>query len=254
MAISKALLLSLALSALVSAAQADTAQQIVASADKVRNPDKPFRSTATLVAYNSGRPVDKNVFTVFSKVDAATGQFRDLVIYVDPPRDAGKTMLFAGQYLWFYDPASKDSVRISPQQQLVGQAAAGDVLTVNFAVDYAASLIGTETIADAGGKNRTCSHIDLKPAKASAIYNRIEYWVEQGTDFPVKAKFYSDSGQLLKILYYRGQKTRNSPEQAVILDAVNPALVTTVDFSEAKFQDIPDSWFQRDYLPHLKPN
>ena len=58
--------------------------------------------------------------------------------YVEPPRDAGKMVLLDGRSLWFYDPASKASVRISPQQRLIGQAAIGDVLTVNLAVDYTA--------------------------------------------------------------------------------------------------------------------
>ena len=35
-------------------------------------------------------------------------------------------------------------------------------------------------------------------------------------------------------------------------DAVDSALVTVVDIGELHFQDIPDNWFQRDYLPHLK--
>jgi hypothetical protein len=83
----------------------------------------------------------------------------------------------------------------------------------------------------------------------------VEYWVEQGTYNPIKAKFYADSGELLKVLYYRDfvkRGDRVSPAQAVIIDAVNAALVTVVDISELRFQEIPDSWFQRDYLPHLK--
>jgi len=27
--------------------------------------------------------------------------------------------------------------------------------------------------------------------------------------------------------------------------------VTTVDLGEPHYQDIPDAWFERDYLPHL---
>jgi outer membrane lipoprotein-sorting protein len=232
---------------------AESALDIVAKADAVRNPGRPFRGTTTITEYRAGKPEARNVLTIFSKIDPPTRQFRNLVRYVDPPRDAGK-MVLLGHELWFYDPASKASVRISPQQRLTGQASIGDVLTVNLAIDYVATLSGSEPIADAGKAQRQCFHLDLKSATPNATYNRLEYWVETGTYRPIKAKFYSDSGRLLKVLYYRDFKTSLDgvrPAQAVILDAVDSTLVTTVDFGEQKFQDIPDAWFQRDYLPHF---
>ena len=235
------------------AAGAESAQEIVAKADAVRNPEKPFRATTTLTEYKGGNPVNRNVLLIFSKIDPATRQFFNLVRYIDPPRDAGK-MVLLGRVLWFYDPASKTSVRISPQQRLTGQAAIGDVLTVNLAVDYTATLVGAETIEDAARAQRQTFHIDMKAATENATYNRVEYWVEQGSYRPIKAKFYSDSGRLLKILYYRNFAERlgaDRPGGAVIIDAVDSSLATTVDFTDQKFQDVPDVWFQRDYLPHL---
>ncbi|MGD0189474.1 MAG: outer membrane lipoprotein-sorting protein [Rhizomicrobium sp.] len=237
------------------AAYAQSARDIIAGSDRIRNPDHPFRITATLIDYKSGAPIGRNVYTVYSKLDPATGQFRDVMIYVEPPRDSGKMLLLNGGTLWFYDPASRQSVRISPQQKLSGQASAGDVLTENLAVDYTASLVGPETIEDAGRRQRPCWHLDLKAASGGATYNRIEYWVEQGSDEPIKAKFYADSGGLLKILYYRnfaGRDGQMRPTQAVIVDATDPTLVTTADFGDLNFMDIPDAWFTRDYLPHLK--
>ena len=240
---------------LSTAALADPAQDIVAGADRVRNPDRAFHLTSTTVEYDNGKPTDRIGFSVYSKLDPATRQFRDLVVYVDPPRDAGKMVLFRGNVLWFYDPASKDSIRIPPQQILFGQASAGDLLTENLAVNYTATLLGTETIDDAERAKRSCWHLDLKPANDSATYNRVEYWVEQETYNPIKAKFYADSGRLLKILYYRNFRPSLDgvrPAQAVIIDAVNPALVTTLDFTGMQYRDIPDYWFQRDFLPQVK--
>ena len=178
--------------------------EIIAGADQVRNPGQPFRATDTLTEYVAGQAEEPGQLVVYAKEDPATRQFRNLVRYVEPPRDAGKMVLLDGHNLWFYDPASKASVRISPQQRLIGQAAIGDVLTVNLAVDYAGTLLGDETITDAEQQQRICWHLDLKAATDTAIYNRVEYWVEHGSFHPIKAKFYSDSGRLLKILYYRG--------------------------------------------------
>jgi len=236
-------------------AYAQTAQEIVEQTDKVRNPTQPFRSTLTLTEYVGGKERDHDTLVVFSKTDSATRQFRNLIQYVEPARDAGKSVLLDGRSLWFFDPASKASVRISAQQRLIGQAAIGDVLTVNLAVDYAASLIGTEKIEDASRQQRECWHLDLKAANDQAVYNRVEYWVERESFHPIKGKFYSDSGRVLKIIYYRNFAERLGgirPTEAIIIDAVDTSLATSATFGNDRFQDIPDAWFQRDYLPRLQ--
>jgi len=235
--------------------EAPSPQQIIAATDRVRNPSEPFRLTVRLTEYIGGSERNHDQLVVFSKEDPRTHQFRNLIQYVEPPRDAGKKVLLDGHSLWFFDPASNISIRISAQQRLIGQAAIGDVLTVNLAVDYTATLTGTETIKDAARTDRSCWHLDLRAANDQAVYNRVEYWVEQGSNFPVKGKFYSDSGRLLKILYYRSfapQLGSVRPTEAVIIDAVDSSLATTAAFGDYRSAEIPDAWFQRDYLPRLQ--
>lgn len=237
------------------AASAQDAQEIVAAADKVRNPGDPFRTTTTFTEFVGGAERDHETLIVFSKQDPATRQFRNLVQYAEPARDAGKAVLLDGRSLWFYDPASKTSVRISAQQRLVGQAAIGDVLTVNMAIDYTATLLGVETIQDAGKQPRQCWHLNLVHANDQSVYDRIELWVEEGSFRPIKGKFYSDSGRVLKIIYYRNFQERLGavrPTEAVIIDAVDTSLATIATLGDWRPQDIPETWFQRDYLPHLQ--
>lgn len=235
-------------------ANVSTAQQIVAQSDRVRNPERSFETSITLTEFVSGRERSREELSVLSKLDPATRQYRNLVQYLAPLRDAGKRVLLGGGALWFYDPASKASVRISPQQRLVGQAAIGDVLTVNFAVDYSATLLGTETLEDADRQQRHCWRLELKAADDQATYARADYWIEQGTYYPIKARFYSDSGRALKIAYYRRFEQRLGrvrPTELVIIDAVDTSLATIATFRDSEFRDVPDLWFQRDYLPHL---
>jgi len=241
--------------ALAAAADDPSPREIIAATDRVRNPGEPFRVTVTLTEYVGGSERNHDRLVVFSKEDPGTQQFRNLIQYVDPPRDAGKKVLLDGHSLWFFDPASNISIRISAQQRLIGQAAIGDVLTVNLAVDYTATLSGAETIKDAARTDRNCWHLDLKAANDQAVYNRVEYWVEQGTNYPIKGKFYSDSGRLLKILYYRSFAPALGavrPTEAVIIDAVDTSLATTAAFGDYRTTDLPDAWFQRDYLPRLQ--
>jgi len=229
-------------------------QDMVVAVDKVRNPGQPFRLTSTLTEYVEGKPRDHSVVTVYAKEDKSNGQFDNLVRFMEPARDLGKMVLFHGTKLWFYDPASKASVPISPQQRLIGQASDGDVLTVNWARDYGAKLLGEDKLQDADRKDRDCWHLDMAASNTEAIYSRIELWLEKGSYDPIKGKFYSDSGRVLKIAYYRNyQQVLGGlrPTQTIIIDAVDSKLVTTVDTSDYRFQEIPDSWYQRDFLPRL---
>ncbi len=237
------------------AVRAETAQEIMAQTDKVRNPGQPFRVTTMLIDYIDGVPNSRSVLVVFAKEDNATGQFNNLVRFVEPARDEGKLILFYASKMWFFDPESKASIRISPQQRLIGQAADGDVLMVNLAKDYAATLVGEETLQDAAQRDRECWHLDLAPISEDAVYGRIEYWIERNTYYPVKGKYYADSGRLLKIAYFR--KLAYSlggwrPTDTIIIDAVDVDQVTTMTTSDWRFVDIPDAWFQREFLPHLK--
>jgi hypothetical protein len=251
---SKIMFLVVLLGSAVAAAEPPKSADIVAAADLARNPQEAFRQTLTLVDYDHGKARDHVTLSVYAKIDPDTNQYRNLVRYVAPPRDAGKLVLLDGSKMWFYDPASKASVRVSPQQRVTGQASDGDVLTVNFARDYTAKVIGEETIKDADRTDRKAWHLELTAATDDAMYRRLEYWVEEDTYRAIKGKFYSDSGRLLKIAYYRkfadvlGAKR---PTETVILDAVDANLVTTVSTSDQTAQDIPDAWFQRDYLPRV---
>jgi outer membrane lipoprotein-sorting protein len=234
---------------------APSPQDVVTALDRVRNPDQPFRVTLSIVEYLSNKARDRTGLIVYSREDKQSGQFNNLVRYAAPPRDAGKLVLLKGGNLWFYDPASKASIRISPQQRLTGQASEGDVLTVNLARDYATTIVGEENLQDADHKSRDCWHLDMKAATPDAAYNRIEYWVERETNRSVKGKFYADSGRLLKIAYYHQYEQRLGgmrPTEVILIDAVNSNLATTINYSDYRFQGIPDAWFQRDYLPRLR--
>lgn len=235
--------------------QAESAQEILAATDKIRNPGVPFRLTNTIVEYRGGQPQNRLGLIVYAKEDKGSGQFRNLVRFVDPPADAGKLILSSGAVMWFYDPAAKATVRISPQQRLIGQASNGDVLTVNLNTDYTAKLAGEEVIQDASRQEHACWHLDMTASNETAIYNRCEMWVEKATNRPIKGKFYSDSNRLLKVAYYGKYEDHVDgyrATEAIIIDAVDSGLVTKMSFTDYRAVEIPEAWFQRDYLPRFK--
>lgn len=249
-------LLLLAWAALVSAANAPNAQEILAASDAVRNPAKPFGLTTHLVEYRNGKETANMRLAIYAKAEAHGGQFRNLVRFVEPLRDANKLMLKSGNDLWFYDPSSKASIRMSPQQRLLGQAANGDVVTVNLALDYQARLEAEEDIQDGYRKTRHCYKLALAASSPDVTYHRVELWIDATTKQPVKGKYYSESDRLLKTAYYRKverQLGAERPTETVIIDGLDPNWVTVMRYSDWAWRDVPDAWLQRDYLPRFKP-
>ncbi len=234
----------------------EKAQEILAASDKIRNPQRPFSLTTTLTEYHNAHQTDSNTLQVYAKAEADTGQYRNLIRFVAPARDLNKLMLKNGNDLWFYDPASQASVRISPRQRLLGQAANGDVVTVNLAMDYHARLVGDEDIDDGERVKRHCHKLALTAATNSVTYDSVEIWVDTESARPYKAKFYADSGELLKTAYYRHfekQLDVERPLETVIIDGLDHQWVTIMRYSNFAWRKFPDSWLQRDYLPHFKP-
>jgi hypothetical protein len=248
------------LAPLVASAGANTdgldAQSILAASDLIRTPQQPFGVSIVLIEYRDGRELDSDTLAVYSKLDSASGRFGTLVRYVGPPRDADKLVLENGTEMWFYDPSSEASIRISPQERLLGQASTGDVVSVNLAHDYRANLAAEDLILDGDRKPRECYRLQLQPVVPDATYHRIVMWVDRSNHRPVKAQFYTDSDRLLKTAYYREFRTELGTERAteiVIIDGLTPTWVTVMRYSNYAWRNVPDSWLQRDYLPRFRP-
>ena len=240
----------------VAAAATPDAQSILAASDAVRNPDFPFGVTTTLIEYRGGKQTDSSTLAVYSKEDKTGGQFRSLIRFVAPVRDAGKLMLKNGNDLWFYDPANKASIRLSPQQRLLGQAANGDVVTVNLAKDYQASLGAEETIQDGDRQSRNCYKLKLAAISPDVTYHHIELWIDKANNHPLKARYYTESARLLKTAFFRHyqkQLGQERPTETVIIDGLDPGWVTLMRVSDYVKREVPDAWLQRDYLPRFRP-
>jgi outer membrane lipoprotein-sorting protein len=244
------------LGAAISVRAAPNAQQLLEASDAMRNPDTSFSLTTTLIDFHGGRQTDQDVLTVYSKIDPASGQYRNLIRFDSPARDVGKLLFKNGSDLWFYDPSSQASVRISPQQRLLGQAANGDVVTVNWAHDYTASFAGEQDITDGDRQPKHCYELALAARSPQATYHSIDLWLEVATHRPVKARFHAESGTVLKVSYFRRfeqQLGAMRPTEIVIIDGLEPDWVTVMRYSNYAWKTIPEAWLQRDYLARFRP-
>ena len=240
----------------VSALAAPSPQELLQDGDAIRNPGRPFSAKVTLTEFEAGKQVDTSTLGSYSRAQDNGGQFATLIHFILPARDAGKLMLRNGDDLWFYDPTTKASVRLSPQQRLMGQASNGDVVTVNLAKDYSARLLAEEEVQDGDRKNRKAYKLGLTATAPSATYATVEYWLDAENHRPIKGRFFAESGRLLKTVYYRryqSQLGRERPTETVIIDGLNPQSVTLMRFTDFATPQIPKAWFHRDYLPRFQP-
>ena len=252
-----ATLFATVLALLCAAAQAaPDPQKLLAASDAIRNPGQPFSVVVTMTEYQAGKQVDTSTLKTFSRAQERGGQFSSLVQFVLPARDAGKLMLKNGNDLWLFDPSTKATIRLSPQQRLMGQASNGDVVTVNLAKDYQASLAAEEEIQDGERHARKAEKLALKATAPDATYAAIELWIDAENNRPLKARFFAESGRLLKTAYYRrfeAQLGAERPTETVIIDGLSPQSVTVMRFSDYVSRPVPDTWLQPDYLPRFQP-
>jgi outer membrane lipoprotein-sorting protein len=238
-------------------AQADerSAGQILQAADAVRNPPGSFSVRLQLTEYRQGRQSANSTLIVYARPSPDSGQYRNLVQFVAPARDAGKLMLRNGADLWFYDPSSRASVRISPQQRLLGQASNGDVMTTQLARDYRAERVGRESLKDGEGVQRDSLHLRLSALREDVSYARVDLWVDAGDDRPLMARYYSAEDRLLKTAYFRRYETalgRLRPTETVIIDGLDGGWVTVMRSTDHALREVPEAWLQRDYLPRFR--
>jgi hypothetical protein len=228
------------------AAAEPAGQEIVKRADLVRGPDRPFILKMNVTDYR-GKEVKGQTGVLVNVFDAS----RSLIEVMSPKKDAGRKILRVGENMWIHIPSSKRAIRITPQQRLLGQASNGDILGTNYAGDYTATLLGEEEIEQHGGARSRCHKLELIKKTEGATYHRVLYWTEVGTDFPLKAEFFTRTGKLIKSAYFTGYKDAlgaKRPGRVILVNALEKNEFTVVDVVEYGLSNLPESAYSESLL------
>ncbi len=173
-----------------------------------------------------------------------------LAKFTSPANMNGRMVLMVDRNMWFIRSGLKKPVSLSPRQKLLGDAANGDIASTNYVEDYAATLLGEETVL-----GEPCYVLDLKAKNKSVTYDRIKYWVSKERLVGVKAEFFTLSGKLFKTAEFKyDNRIRANNEEApfvselIIRDAIQKDRVTTMTYSNIRIERIPDSTFNLNVL------
>ena len=211
--------------------------------DAVRAPDSAFTFKVAVTT------PDGDALKLSVRV---SGQINSLVRYLEPPRSAGRSLLFVDRNMWVYVPGTRRVLRISPQQRILGGVASADVARVVYSLDYA--LDSVEELPEEGGERRR--RLVLSGRSRGAAYGRIDLVAAGEEVRPLRASFFAASGRRhLKTAYFEGYREvlgRPRPTVLRVIDHLNADEETLIEYSDFALEDTPAAWFQPTYLKRLR--
>jgi outer membrane lipoprotein-sorting protein len=218
-----------------------TPEELLIKADEIRAPGQNFVQDVRVTLKKGNTEAASNRL-----VTRVKGYTKSLAIFKEPPTQKDQVLLMLDNNMWMYFPKSRQPIRISPAQQLLGNVSNADVARVVYNVDYKAESVEEDT----GGTDKLLK-LTLKAKTEGAAYGSIKLWMNKESTKLSKAEFYTLAGRLLKTTYYKGYKQllgRERPTLLEIHDAVKKDEITTLEYLSMKIEDTPDNYFQRSFM------
>ena len=229
----------------IASEDAELPQSILEKADQIRFPRESFQVDVDINTTAIDKPAERRKYQVLSK-----GNENSVVMTTEPASERGQILLMKGRDLWIFMPEISQPIRLSMSQRLTGQVANGDLARANFAGDYNATILRSDTID--GDKYYV---LELIGVDRSVTYHKVLYWVRQSDFWPYRAEFYSLSDRLLKTARYDNFQVILGKKRAarlVMTDALRTGEESVLEYTEMKLRDLPDKIFTKDYLKKLE--
>jgi len=200
----------------------------------------------------------EQMMTVYRK-DGSTRQYRLNIMtgggdkafaeIVEPAREQGIQMLRFGEMVWSYLPNMKKSIRISGGQSFLGSDVKDiDILRLSLAEDYRSRIVE---------KSQDRYVIELQGKNSSLVYAKSKLWVRKKDFQPIKQKYFSHSGKLVKTVFYRDYREFEGVKRPAVLEmqsASFPERKTTLELiSYRKGVKNPGNIFHRSNLGRIVP-
>ncbi|MGC9972204.1 MAG: outer membrane lipoprotein-sorting protein [Bryobacteraceae bacterium] len=226
-----------ALSMACPALAAPDAQALLRQSDAVRNGWPSYAVRVKITNFEAGKSDEQDLFEVYQK-----GTEKTYVEFLSP-RDKGRHLLMLGDDMWIYLPDTSRPIRITPLERLSGNASNGDVARTNYAIDYDAVYLRSET---AGGAE--CHVLELTARRKGATYRRILYWLRATDARPVKAEFFLASGKYIKSATfdeYQEVGGRMLLRRFTIYDQIRKNSHSVMEYSGFAPRNLPDRIFHQ---------
>ncbi len=178
----------------------ETAKEVVEKIDFLRQPAGTLELFATISTLQNGKEIDADNYSIKSD---GTG---NALLYMLNKEKRGQKILNTEQGVWIYFPKTRRPIRLTPMQQLHGNASVGDVLHVRWSAEYTIKAVSAETVT---ANEQKCKVIRLEAAQENAAYARVDLYVSENRWDAVKADLYTFGGKLLKSVSFAEPTTVN---------------------------------------------
>ena len=221
-----------------------TPQEILEKVDQIRAPANTFTFHLKVTVNKNDQDSQAEFFV---RVKDAR---KSLVIYKSSPANKGRVLLLVENNMWIYIPGTRNPLRISPQQQIMGRVSNADAARVVFSLDYEAESVADDVL---GGQK--VLKISLLAKTTGAAYKNIILWVDNETYQPLKAEFFALSGKLLKTAYFKEYQDvlgKKRPTVLEIHDGIRESEVSIMEYSDIKIEDTPDAYYQKTFMDRVE--
>lgn len=181
------------------------------------------------------------------------GREKSFVKVLSPAKDRDSGNLRIDLNLWQYLPNVERIIKIPPSlmlQSWMGSDFTNDdlVKTSSLTRDYTHKLLGHEKYETFDAVKIEC----VPKPNAPVVWGKVVAWVRAGDGVPLKQEFYSEQGELLKVMEGRDVKTFGSriiPTELTMKNVKKGNSKTILKYDEVHFDEsIPDSIFTQENL------
>ncbi|UAB72567.1 outer membrane lipoprotein-sorting protein [Vibrio sp. SCSIO 43132] len=223
---------------------ANDVTSMLKNADNFRIEEESSKVVSVVHVFKNGEKEKTHQYHVYTRP-----QRQSLVVFKSRV-EAGQKMLMLEDNYWLVMPKSRRPIRITPMQKLLGEASVGDISTLTWSDDYQGVFEGKETLTTLSGSEIQTNKLLLTAKTKGASYHSIELWLEQESDFPVKANLIMKSGKLAKVAWFTKGERNN--EDAVVsmtlLDKIQPSKKTTIEYQEISSYELEDKYYNPSFL------
>lgn len=222
-------------------------EQIVAKmlsdADTYRLKSHAAKVTSVVKLYTDGELEKTRRFHVYAKLGKES-----LVVFKSKSEEGQKMLMLEDNY-WLIMPKSRHPIRITPMQKLLGDASIGDIATLLWSTHYNATFIATQEIDD-----QMTNLLELEAKTSGSSYQRIELWLNQHTNFPIKAKMYLRSGKLAKVAKFISGTIDNETRvtEMQLTDQIQISKMTVIEYQKIEEIELENKYYNPTFLSHNK--
>ncbi|NLB64584.1 MAG: outer membrane lipoprotein-sorting protein [Fibrobacter sp.] len=214
--------------------------------DQYRALDQHISFDLRISSFKSEKKIDEYTLKGFAGMQS-NGKAASLLYFSDPQAVRGRKMLMDDLGIWVLFPRTRNVIRLSAMQVLLGEVSNGDVARLTFSTHYDAKVVKCE-------EDGLCELLlQVKKNQEGSTYSQIKLWVNKKTLLPVKAEFYSTVGgeKLLKTANYSQLKKISGKDILTVIDmidGIDPQKRSRMEYLQMKKHKLPPASFNKDYL------